>query len=337
MKRIAHVAILAILTLSPVAHADNADALFKKGKKLLDQKKYAEACDAFEKSDKADASIGTKLNIAKCYEDWGKVATALKWYRLAEGAARKAKDERTDKIKEHMDEVDAEVPRLTLRAGKDYDPTVVVMLDGAPTKLDVALEVDPGAHVVEYPTEGGEKKKKVVPVERGGESEVKLDLPKRKPGQVIPKVDPETGDPKEPAKPPVIVDDPGKTKRMIGYGLGGAGLVAIGVSSYLTLTARGDYRDALASHCMGSTTMCDPQGLTETRDARSRANIATIVFSAGLLAVAGGVFLYVTAPKATTRTGSEAKPAGEEEESAFYLAPSVSPDGGGLVFGGRWR
>ena len=70
--------------------------------------------------------------------------------------------------------------------------------------------------------------------------------------------------------------------------------------------------------------MCDMQGLTDTHDARSTANIATIVFSVGLAAVAGGVVIYVLAPKSTA-----------VKEHALYLVPEVTPGGGGLAFGGR--
>ena len=42
--------------------AAQADQLFKKGKRLLAQKKYPEACAAFEQSDRLDPGIGAKLN-----------------------------------------------------------------------------------------------------------------------------------------------------------------------------------------------------------------------------------------------------------------------------------
>ncbi|MCX5742279.1 MAG: hypothetical protein NT062_07265 [Proteobacteria bacterium] len=331
LSRMVSLTVISTIAIATPALADNkADALFKKGKKLLDQKRYAEACEAFESSDKLDASIGTKLNAAKCFEDWGKLATSLRWYRAAEKAATEAKDERLAKIHEHLVEVDGDTPRLTLRTAKDADTSVVVLLDGAPAKLDETIEVDPGAHVVEYPTEGGAMKKKVVPVERGGASDVKLDLPKRRPGQVVPPRPKPVGEPVVTPPPKVELDDPGKSRRILGYGLGGLGVVGVGVSTYLTLSARGDYRDALASHCGGSSTNCDTQGLSITHDARTKANIATVVFSAGLLAIAGGVVLYVLAPKATAHE----EDAGEE--AAYYLAPSIGDHGGGLVFGGRY-
>ena len=121
--------------------------------------------------------------------------------------------------------------------------------------------------------------------------------------------------------------DPGHSYRLAAYGIGGAGVAAIGVSSYLTLTARSKYNDALEAHCGGMANGCDDVGLEDTHDARHRANIATIVFSAGLAAVGGGVALYLLAPKG----GAAEKP----EDAALYVVPSLSPDGAGLVVGGH--
>ncbi len=98
----------------------------------------------------------------------------------------------------------------------------------------------------------------------------------------------------------------------------------ISVSSYIALSARSKYNDALAMNCMGMTNTCNDQGLTDTHDARHSANIATVVFSLGLAATAGGVVLYLLAPKAPASA-----------EHAFYLVPTVGADGAAVVLGGR--
>jgi len=73
---------------------------------------------------------------------------------------------------------------------------------------------------------------------------------------------------------------------------------------------------------MGMTTACNMQGLTDTHDARSQANTATIIGGVGVAAIATGVVLYVIAPHASSN------------EHALYVAPSAS--GTGLAFGGRF-
>ena len=99
MKRV----ILSLLAITAVAHAgdkDKADALFKHGKKLMEEKKYNDACEAFEQSMKLDPGIGTELNIARCYEEWGKLGRAWRSYKAAEKMAKDANDARAGKIDE---------------------------------------------------------------------------------------------------------------------------------------------------------------------------------------------------------------------------------------------
>jgi tetratricopeptide (TPR) repeat protein len=320
-----------VAALSGAASADKADKLFQKAKKLHAEKKFAEACPTYEEVDKTDPAIGSKLNAAKCYEDWGRLATAYTWYIQAEKMATDAKDERAPKIKELIEELDVNVPRMTIKIPEGADPDVVdtITLDGRPVPEDwhnTQQRIDPGPHVIEFVVDG-QKKKKLAPVERGGESELSLDIPK--------------GVGKKPRKKKgddqvvVTAPDPGKTRRYIAYGLGGAGVVAIGVASVMTLSARGDYNDALEEHCMGSTSGCNATGVRLTHDARSTANVATVITLIGVAAIAGGAVLYFTAPKAPPTT-EKVPPADKPAVQALYVSPTIDSTGGGFVVGGSF-
>ena len=312
-----------VAALSSTASADKADTLFKKAKKLLAEKRYAEACKTFEEVVKLDkTAIGGLLNAGKCYEEWGRLARAYDWYEKAQVIAAEQKDDRADKIKELVEELDTNVPRLTLKVSEGADLQVLasITLDGKPfdqASLATEIRVDPGPHVIEY-TVDGKKKKKMAPVERGGSSEILLDLPKGKP---IP------DGPDDKDKDPVVTPDPpvpGRNQRIAGIVVGSAGVVAVGVASAFTLSARGKWKDAIDEHCMGSTSMCDPTGLDITADARSRANKMTIVAIIGGAAIIGGVVLYLTAP-----SGDRAK-----TETALRLTPVVTDDGAAVFLGG---
>lgn len=315
MKKLV-IASLLVVSTAFAGNKEKADALFKKGKQLAGDKRYADACPAFEQSMKLDPAIGTQLNIAKCYEDWGRIGKALVAYRVAEKMAKDAKDPREPKIRALVESLDPEVPRLTIKLPKGANPDgVVVKLDSEPmTTFGEQLIIDPGPHTIEYTVDGGPKKQKTVPVERAGDSEVTLDVPK---DRVVKKQ--ADADDTSPDEPPA----PGRNQRIGGIALGGAGVIAIGVSTILTLSAKGKYDDALEMHCMGAKDMCNSMGLEATRDARSTANTATVIFLVGAAAVGGGVALYLLAPKAVT------------SEHA-YLVPSVTPDGAGVVFGGSF-
>jgi len=341
------VASLAVCALAGAAHADRADQLFQKGKRLLAQKKYPEACAAFEDSDRLDPGIGAKLNVAKCYQDWGKLATAWRWYIDAENMANNTRDDRAKKIHAIIEELDPSVPRLTVKAPRDANLAgVVIKLDGValePSALGVEHRVDPGPHDVDTIV-GGVRRTRVVPVERRGNAEIVIELPagaagKREPGRR----EPGRREPVEPTAPRpgaggiggsagTATDSaggtqprPGRTRRIVGLGVAGAGALTMGIAGIVTLGARSDYRKALDAHCQGATDMCNDEGLSITHGALHRANVATVFTLLGLGAVATGAVIYVTAPRAARAT-----------EHAYYLAPAMSADGGALVFGGAF-
>jgi len=313
------VAGIVVCGLAGAAHADRADQLFKKGKKLLAEKRYPEACTAFEESDRLDPGIGTKLNVARCYQEWGKLATAWRWFSDAEQMAKEAKDDRAQKIHEIIEELDATVPRLTVKAPRDASTSdVVIKLDGIPfdvSALGIERRVDPGPHQIDYTVKGA-KQSKVIPVERGGSSEVMLNLPKKSKTADKLKVDSSVG----------ASEQSEQTRRLIGLGVSGGGVVAMGVAGVLTLRARSDYKHAISAHCRGVGDMCDAIGQTATQSARHRANIATVVTVSGLAMVGVGLFVYFTTP--TT--------ASHGAEHALYLAPSIGGDGTGVVLGGAF-
>jgi serine/threonine-protein kinase len=319
--------VLALVLVAQTASADDsADTLFKRGKKLLAEKKYADACAAFEKSNKLDPGIGALLNVARCYEEWGKLATAYRHYKEAERMASEAKDNRTSKIHERVEKVEPLVPKLTVRAPKDADTDgVSLTIDGVAADLGDVQLVDPGPHLIEYKAAGA-KKSKVVPVERGASSEIAIDLPKSgkpdKPDR--PEGDKPDGDKVAPPIVKPVESDPGSGRRLGGMVLGGAGIVGIGVGGYLALSARSTYNQAITDHCGGSKSMCDPDGLSITHDARSKANIATIVFAVGAAATAAGVVLYVTAPRAM------------KTEHALRLTPAVGNGAAALILDGSF-
>jgi len=309
--RFAPVAALSVALAAGAAHADRADQLFDRGKKLLAEKRYAEACKAFQDSDALDPGIGAKVNVARCYQAWGKLATAWRWFSDAEAMAAKAKDDRLPKIQAMLRDVDGNVPRLTLKLPAGAAPGgVTIKLDGdafAIEQLGREQRVDPGPHTIEYTVEGTVRTK-VVPLERGSSSEVTLEGA----GKIEPVA-------------PVIVRDDGRPRRLLGLGVAGGGVLALGVAGVVTWRAHSDYEHALSAHCRDDHRMCDAIGERAASNARKRANIATAITIGGVAAVAAGVYFYLTAPSAPHR-----------DEHAFYVAPAVDDAGGGLVFGGAF-
>jgi tetratricopeptide (TPR) repeat protein len=335
----AAIGLLAALALAPAPAAadkgDSADALFARGKAQLARKQYAEACTTFEKVDALDPGIGAKLNVARCYQEWGKLVRAHKWYVDAEKMASSTGDKRAPKIKQLIEQIDPDIPRLTIRVPAGTDPgAAAITLDAGPVaaaQLGAELRVEPGPHVITYMA-GGEKKTKTIAIERGGAREVTLELsggtgagPGPGPGP-----GPGSSGSTPSGEPTAARPAPGRTRRIASFALIGAGAVSLGVASYLALDARGDYRAALDASCMGAKDLCDDEGLRITHDARGQANIATVLTLVGVGLAAGGAVLYLTTPSAGKSESLSRNP------EALYLAPVIGDRAGLVVLGGRY-
>ncbi|CAN5130497.1 hypothetical protein BH11MYX1_BH11MYX1_44440 [soil metagenome] len=322
--------IVVLLALTSPALANKADDLFKTAKKLMAEKKYAEACPKFEESYRLEPGIGVEINIGKCYEDWGKLGKAYHAYTDAERKAKAANDERASKIRGLVQKLEPQVPRLVIHIPPGSNTKgLTVAIDGVTVgknELDDPQLVDPGPKQIVYSIDGAPTKTKLVPVERGGTSDVTLELPRL---EADPVAGSDDRSPKQPPPPevaePEVPDTTGHGQRVAGTVVASIGVVTIGVSAYLGLAARKKYNDALSAHCMGMTDACDAQGLADTHAARSSANTATILFGVGAAATITGILVYIIAPKAAS-----------SPERAVYVVPTVSSEGVGFAVGGRY-
>jgi hypothetical protein len=94
------------------------------------------------------------------------------------------------------------------------------------------------------------------------------------------------------------VDD-GSGMRIAGLVTAGAGVVLLGVGTYLAFDAQSDY-DAAAEKCTDGA--CPPGPYQDTEDARSQGAMATYFIIGGGAALATGVALFFTAPKGSKET-----------------------------------
>lgn len=327
---------LAVPAAPAAADAKSAEKAFRKGKKLQGQKKYAEACAAFEDSFREDPAIGAQLNVARCFEEWGKLATAYEAYQEAHKLARATKDERAPQIRELLDRFDKKVPIVivSLPKGRLAPAGLVVTLDGnelPEEQLGQPLRLDPGEHVLVTRAEEGAPQTTKIEAVIGKRLPVELPIDALAPAVAD---SPSEPSPEHADKPAEVVvrreatAPAGRGQRIAALSIGGAGLVGLGVATYLALDARSDYDSAFDAGCVAETKQCDEAALATTSDARSQANIATLVGGVALAAVAAGVVLYVTSPK-----GAHVR-ADEEKQEARYVRPVLWNGGAGVAFGG---
>jgi hypothetical protein len=163
-KFLALIALLLRIVSSSRARAQASDAalaesLFRDGKRLMGESKFAEACPKFAESYRLDPGLGTLLNLAACHEAEGKIASA--WAEFSDASARAKRDGDPERVAFADERVRSLEPRLakitiSLQAGASV-PGLVVKLDGRdinPAAFGVAVPVDPGTHQVQASAPG---------------------------------------------------------------------------------------------------------------------------------------------------------------------------------------
>jgi len=156
-----------VLLLAPLsAYAQSAgtevalaEVLYQKGRQLMAEGKYAEACPKFAESYRLDAATGTLLNLASCHEGEHKLATA--WLEYTEAVASAKRDHRDDRVKfaeDHVAAIEPKLSHLTVIAAPNAEiPELKVQVDGVmvlAAARGVPAPIDPGDHVVEAQAPG---------------------------------------------------------------------------------------------------------------------------------------------------------------------------------------
>lgn len=310
------------------AHAQSnavAEQLFNEGRDLETQGKWTEACPKFEASLQRDPALGTRLNLANCYQHIGKLASAWGLFRESSNLARKANDtKRADYAMQQAAALEPRLPKLVITVPVKSPPGMVVQRDGAavaPAELGVALYVDPGPHQVTASAPGFESATTSVNIDEAKTATLALPelvaVPDAKPAQVDKPVDKPVEVELEPVSP---------TRKYIGLGVGGGGIVMVGVGVVFGLQAIS--KNNKAKDLCGADLACSGDNVDEGRqlvhDGRTRGTLATVFMAAGVAAIGAGVVIYLTAPSSSERPRQVA------------LVPLIDRDGAGFGVVGRF-
>lgn len=278
MRRIAGavVAILAGSTASADVVQDRAAALFDEGQRLIEAGAIADACAKFEASLAVDPAVGTKLNLADCFERLNKLATAYTLFEQAEAEASRAgldsvNRARVTLARERMQRLVHKLVRVRVRVGEPELAGLLVVLDAGGKRRDLPREtwsktqlVEPGAIVVEATA----PERQQLRIVRGAaaDSEITIDVPGLAPEQHV----------VAPTK-----------RRLAAYISGGAGGALLLSSIVLGLHAKAKYDHALEQ--------LGPNVDQQIDSAQFQANFATALAVVGVAGLAAGIVLYVGA------------------------------------------
>jgi serine/threonine-protein kinase len=321
------VPLLVSMLLAWPAHAQldsekkaTADALFDEAKGLLLAGETEKACKKLEASVAVLVQLGTRLNLADCYEKIGRLASAWAEFRGAAAMAAKLGDRREPYARDRSATLEPRLARLTITAAPALELRVtrdeIVVL---PALLDTAVPVDPGRHVIVATAPGHKTWQTTVEVRREGET-LTVQIPVLEP-------QPEAPELPRAETPPPTPEEARRTRHIIAFSVGGAGIAALGVGTVFSLGARSSWNDS-RSHCNASNE-CDDTGFSLVQDAQSKGTLATVLIGVGAAAVGAGVILYLTAP-----TVEEPAPASQPQ--ALRLTPAIAPGYSGLALAGRF-
>ena len=305
-------ALVALATSSPPAMAadtpadvQRAQALFDEARKLMKDKKYAEACPKLDESQALDPGGGTLLNLGICRMHEGRTATAFAALSDALSQARAAgRADRVATAERHLAELAPTLSRIVIRVSEQAPPSdLSIEIDGRPlahAELGVALPFDPGSHAVRASRPGH------VP------REFALDLGPSADVQTIdvPPLAPET----TPAPPPVATVPPPVARKEVaaapsatqqapvhdgssnwlGYtlvGAGGAALVAGGYFGLRALSLKASSDEHYENgHCTQQSCVDDWE------DGKTAATVSNVFIGLGIASAGVGVYVLLSSP-----------------------------------------
>lgn len=280
-----------------------AEALFRSAREAAEQGDWVTACDRFEESKRLEPAPGTVLNLARCRENLGEIASA--WKSYTEAAQRlPARDERHEFARKKSLELEARVPYLILNAPRTKSD-VVVTLDGtelSSASFGVPLPIDPGEVEVAVQAKGHETQKTTLTLAEGDEVTHQLEL------------GPRTADTKAGSSGGGSLDEGSSTAKgessalpfFILGGVGAAAAIGGGIWAGIELPKVKD-----EENCRNGS--CTDVGA----DAAARGRVAVYILGAGSVLAVGGFSLGAYL--------------GSKKEAQVSLAPLP---GGGAIF---WR
>jgi hypothetical protein len=322
------------------ANLSDAQALFKRAIERLEAGDFAAACPMFEASFASTPSVGAKLNVARCHERDGALATAFRDYQRALELSRDTKDEaRRATIVEVVDKaVSALEPRLPrMRVSVPSPPPGLRMTrDGADlpsTLLDQEVPLDPGQHELRASAPGYVSVSRTVLLEEGKTTPVILVFvpepvdTEPRPAVVRPTLPAAVAPaPTQPLPPPAPA---GTSVPTWAWVAGGAGFALVGAGAFFLADDLAAIR-ALRAHCPSTSvgTQCAPGYDYQADNARKNRDmpLAIGLGSAGIAALGAAGTGIARGISLRSRRGSP----------AITASPWATADGAGASLWGRF-
>jgi len=320
MRHGAWILCLAAMTTSASAQSthEQAEALFRQGKELMGRQQFAEACAAFESSQKLEPSISTLLNHANCREKNVQLATAWQLFAEAERQTHGQLDTTSKQLNAvaaaRISNLEPRLSKLSINVAPENRLEGLEVLRNAsrvdPDMWNLALPIDGGTYNITARAPGYAEWSTTVNVKPEGDVQG-IAIPRLEPAPVV--VANQAAPAPERAAPRRLV---------VPIAMGGAALVLGGAALAFSRWGDSIYADARR----------EPDNATQEAlwDSANKRRYAAIGFAAGAVGCASAaIYLYV-------RGGREAAQPVARREVRFEPTASASAGAVGIGLRGSW-
>ena len=280
-----------------------AQALFEEARQLMKDNRYSEACPKLEESLKLSQGAGVRFNLAQCYEQLGRLASAWSLYlQVVAETQRSGHEARANTARQHAERLRPLLGKLRINVSAPV-AGLVVTRDGTDVtgQIGTAVPVDHGTHRIAANAPGYMPWTASIVVE--GTQPNDLTVPLLRPLPDMPRTRGARG----------------AVRRGVGLTAGGAGLAAMVVGVVLGVVADGKNEDALTQcNTVGS---CTAEAVQLNEEAIRLGNIGTAVFVVGGVNLVGGGALFIS---------------GLEGDAEVRVAPRVGLHSTGLRLEASW-
>lgn len=298
-----------------------AAALYERGLADMLAGKLSSACPALAESYRLDPLPGALFTLAECEGKVGRFATAVARYEeyLATYARLSAKEKAGQKGRNKLAETARRkllpsVPTVTIQLPASAPEGTRVLRDGvllnAPA-LGVPLPIDPGDHVLTTQVPDGPEHEQRFSIAAGAKQEILLELVMSKPGDAGAK--PSKASAEVSAEPPRQAHSRWLT--YVGFGLGGAGVIAGAVTGAISWSKTSDIKDACAAN------QCPESRSADIDSAQTWATVSNVSFIVGAAGIGVGIVSLLTR---SSKTADAPQPA------AVSVVPSFGPGYAGI-------
>lgn len=288
-----------------------AETLFQQALEAFEAGRTPEACSKFAESMRLDPANGTLINLARCHEREGKIATAWSEYNDAAALSRRAgQPDRAAVAEEAAKRLEPLLPRLKIVA-REQAPDLAISRGGVRlgrAAFGEPLPIDAGMHRVVATAVG--KIPFATTITIAAEPKVtELVIPELEtaPAPAVPSPSPFTPNDAPAGDRPLLI-----AGAVVG-GVGVAALISGAVLGAMSLSELGAAEDD-ASLCPGQ--VCSPAGREAVDAAAAKGDASTGLFVAGGVLAATGLLLI----------GVDL---GREQPGAIAFVPRLGPFGAG--------